>query len=129
MQALYQYRISGDSLKQIELQFIQDHDMKNVDVLYFREVLKGIGTHQSEIEGQITTVIDRKFTELDPVELSILQLGVYELLHRIDVPYRVVINEGVELAKIFGSEDGHKYVNSILDKLAGKHRTAEQSSS
>lgn len=129
MQALYQHRISGDSLSQIELQFMQDHDMKNVDVSYFKELLKGIGTHHAEIDGEISTVIDRKFSELDPVELSVLQVGVYELLHRIDVPYRVVINEGVELAKVFGSEDGHKYVNSILDKLAKKHRTAEQGNS
>jgi N utilization substance protein B len=129
MQALYQYRISGDSLQQIELQFMQDHDMKNVDVSYFRELLKGIGIHQSEIEGEISSVIDRKFTELDPVELSILQMGVYELLHRIDVTYRVVINEAVELAKVFGSEDGHKYVNSILDKLSKIHRISEQGGS
>ena len=129
MQALYQYRFSGDSLAQIEQQFMQDNDMKNVDVCYFREILKGIGAHQAEIEAEISAVIDRKFTELDAVEVSILQLGVYELLHRIDVPYRVVINEGVELAKVFGSEDGHKYVNSILDKLAKKHRITEQSAS
>ena len=76
-------------------------------------------------DAEIESAIDRNFSELGPVELSILQLGVYELMHRIDVPFRVVINEGVELAKIFGAADSHKYVNSILDVLSRRHRSLE----
>jgi len=125
MQALYQHKISGGSVAKIEQQFKQDHDMRKVDVKYFHELLAGISAHQQAIDEEIGTVIDRKFSELDPVELSILQIGVYELIHRIDVPYKVVINEGVELAKVFGSEDGHKYINSILDVLSRKRRVSE----
>jgi N utilization substance protein B len=125
MQALYQQKISGGSVAKIERQFKQDHDMKKVDVKYFHELFTGISAHQPAIDEEIETVIDRKFSELDPVELSILRIGVYELIHRIDVPYKVVINEGVELAKVFGSEDGHKYINSVLDVLSKKRRVSE----
>jgi N utilization substance protein B len=125
MQSLYQHKISGTALAEIEQQFLQDHDMRKVDVEYFHDLLKGISQHQTNIDAEIESAIDRNFSELGPVELSILQLGVYELMHRIDVPFRVVINEGVELAKIFGAADGHKYVNSILDVLSRRHRSLE----
>jgi N utilization substance protein B len=125
MQSLYQHKISGTALEEIERQFLQDHDMRRVDVDYFHDLLKGISQQQANLDAEIETAIDRDFAELGPVELSILQLGVYELIHRIDVPFRVVINEGVELAKIFGAAEGHKYVNSILDVLSRKHRSLE----
>ena len=129
MQSLYQHKISGTSIAEIEQQFLQDHDMRKVDLDYFHDLLMGIADQQAYIDAEIQTAIDRDFSELDPVELSILQLGVYELIHRIDVPYRVVINEGVELAKIFGATDGYKYVNSILDILSRKHRSMEHGKS
>ncbi|MDK1023810.1 MAG: transcription antitermination factor NusB [Gammaproteobacteria bacterium] len=129
MQSLYQHKISGTSIAEIEQQFLQDHDMRKVDLDYFHDLLMGIADQQANIDAEIQTAIDRDFSELDPVELSILQLGVYELIHRIDVPYRVVINEGVELAKIFGATDGYKYVNSILDILSRKHRSMEHGKS
>lgn len=129
MQSLYQHKISGTSIAEIEQQFLQDHDMRKVDLDYFHDLLMGIADQQANIDAEIQTAIDRDFSELDPVELSILQLGVYELIHRIDVPYRVVINEGVELAKIFGAADGYKYVNSILDILSRKHRSMEHGKS
>ena len=80
-----------------------------------------------DIDGELGVVLDRDIKELDPIELAVLRLGVYELLKRIDVPYRVVINEAIELAKSFGATDGHKYVNGILDKLAPRLRKAEVS--
>jgi N utilization substance protein B len=129
MQSLYQHKISGTAIAEIEQQFLQDHDMRKVDVDYFHDLLKGISQQQPKLDAEIETTIDRDFSELGPVELSILQLGVYELMHRIDVPFKVVINEAVELAKIFGAADGHKYVNSILDVLSRKHRSMERAKS
>ena len=129
MQSLYQHKISGAAVTEIEQQFRQDHDMRRVDVDYFHDLLKGISDQEENLNSEIETAIDRDFSELGPVELSILQLGVYELIHRMDVPYKVVINEGVELAKIFGAADGHKYVNSILDVLSRKHRSIEHGKS
>lgn len=129
MQSLYQHKFSGTSIAEIEQQFLQDHDMRKVDLDYFHDLLLGISNQQANIDAEIRTTIDRDFSELGPVELSILQLGVYELIHRIDVPYKVVINEAVELAKIFGAADGHKYVNSILDVLSRKHRSMEHGKS
>ena len=99
--------------------------MRKVDVDYFQDLLKGVSQQQPKLDAEIETAIDRNIAEIGPVELSILQLGVYELMHRIDVPFKVVINEAVELAKIFGAADGHKYVNSILDVLSRKHRSME----
>ena len=125
LQSLYQHKISGTSCPELERQFLQDHDMRKVDVDYYHDVLVGIFEQQVILDAEIDDVIDRNFSELDPVELSILQLGAYELMNRIDIPYKVVINEGVELEKTFGAADGHKYVNSILDVLARKHRSVE----
>jgi N utilization substance protein B len=129
MQSLYQHKISGTSVVELEKQYVQDHDMRKVDMEYFHDLLKGIFQQQENLDAEIGTVLDRDLSELGPVELSILQLGAYELMHRIDVPYKVVINEGVELAKTFGAADGHKYVNSILDALSRRHRSLEQGKS
>lgn len=126
MQSLYQRKMSGLAVVEIEQQFMQDHDMRKVDVDYYHDLLMGISAKQEDLDAEIQTAIDRDFKDLDPVELSILQLGTYELIHRIDVPFKVVINEAVELAKTFASPDGHKFVNSILDVLARRHRTTEQ---
>lgn len=125
LQALYQRRLAGTPEMEIETQFLEDNDMAKVDTVYFHELLMGVPANESELSDQIKECIDRKITELDPVELSILLLGAYEMMHRLDIPYKVVINEGIELAKAFGATDSYKYVNSILDKLAHQHRKAE----
>ena len=124
-QALYMWDMSGTDLVDIDEQFILEHDMKNVDIKYFQELLHKIPAKLDSIDEQITLFLDRSFQEIDPVEKAIMRIGVYELQNRIDIPYRVVINEAVELAKIFGAEDGHKYVNSILDAAAKKLRDVE----
>jgi N utilization substance protein B len=129
MQSLYQHKMTGLSVVEIEQQFKQDHDMRKVDVDYYHDLLIGISKQQDDLDSEIQSTIDRDFADLDPVELSILRMGVYELMHRIDVPFKVVINEGVELAKLFGSTDGHKYVNSVLDVLSLKHRATERGKS
>ncbi|TGG90375.1 transcription antitermination factor NusB [Natronospirillum operosum] len=126
MQALYQWHISKASANEIEAQFMVDQNMEKVDKSYFHELLHQVTGRTGELDELLGTVLDRKVSELTPVEMAILRLGAYELQHRIDVPYRVVINEGVELAKSFGATEGHRYVNGVLDKLSRTLRQAEQ---
>ena len=125
MQALYQWHMAGQNLNEIEAQFRVDNDFAGVDGAYFHELLTGVAHNKSEIDGHIAPHLDRPLAELDPVELAILRLSTYELSKRLDVPYRVVINEGIELAKTYGATDGHKFVNGVLDKLAPQLRAAE----
>ncbi|WP_414704062.1 transcription antitermination factor NusB [Pseudomonas sp. UBA2684] len=125
MQALYSWHIAGQQLNEIEAQFRVDNDFSAVDGAYFHEILHGVPRQKSEIDGAFEPLLDRPLAEIDPVELSILRLSTYELKNRIDVPYRVVINEGIELAKVFGATDGHKFVNGVLDKLAPRLRADE----
>ena len=129
VQALYGWQVADLPLSDIEAQYRADNDFAKVDGAYFHELLTGVGRNLTELDEHLGSVLDRPVRELDPIELAILRLGVYELVHRIDVPYKVVINEGIELAKIFGATDGHKYVNGILDKLAPSLRSVEVNAS
>ncbi|WLG96459.1 transcription antitermination factor NusB [Pseudomonas sp. Z1-29] len=124
-QALYQWHMAKQSLNEIEAQFRVDNDFSDVDGAYFREILHGVPAHKTEIDTALAPCLDLTIDELDPVELAVLRLSTWELMQRVDVPYRVVINEGIELAKVFGSTDGHKFVNGVLDKLAPRLREAE----
>lgn len=126
LQALYQIQMSDCSVASAEQQFLQDHDMKRVDVEYLHALLVGTYEYRQELVSVITPTLDRSFESLDPIEKAILFIGSFELIHRIDVPYRVVINEGIELARQFGAAESHKYVNSILDRLAQQHRAQER---
>ncbi len=125
LQALYQWQMAGESVTEIEVQFRANNDMSKVDEGYFRELLQGIARSASQIDSSIAPLLDRSLEQLDPVERAALRIGCYELMERHDVPYRVVINEGIELAKRFGGQDSHKYINGILDKLAPRLRAAE----
>ena len=125
VQGLYQWQLTGHDIADIDTQFIEEHEMANVDVEYFQELLHQVILHLHELDDHIVPLLDRPIQEVDPVERATLRMSSYELGFRPDVPYRVVINEGVELAKTFGAEHGHKYVNSILDGLARKLRSAE----
>ena len=113
------------SLNEIEAQFRVDNDFSDVDASYFHDILHGVPAHKTEIDIALAPCLDLTLEELDPVELAVLRLSTWELLKRVDVPYRVVINEGIELAKVYGSTDGHKFVNGVLDKLAPRLREAE----
>lgn len=124
-QALYQLHMAKQSLNEIEAQFRVDNDFTDVDGAYFREILHGVPTKKDQIDAALAPCLDLTIDELDPVELAVLRLSTWELMERIDVPYRVVINEGIELAKVYGSTDGHKFVNGVLDKLAPRLREAE----
>lgn len=125
MQGLYQRHFSKTPISDIEAEFMVDNDMSKVDLMYFRDLLRGVHRQQAELDQLVEPFLDRPLAEVDPVELAIVRLGAYELKYRIDVPYKVVINEGIEMAKRFGGTEGHKFVNSILDKLSRRLRLAE----
>lgn len=125
LQALYQWQMAGQPINEIEAQFRVDNDMSATDVPLFSELLQGVAEHKSDLDDAFTPFLDRPLTDLDPVELAVLRIGSYELVHRIEVPYRVAINESVDLAKVFGATDSHRYVNGILDKLAQRARMTE----
>lgn len=125
LQALYQWHVAQTDVGEIEAQFLTDHDMSGVDGEYFHELLHQVPARLDELNSGLEQVLDRPVKELTPVEMAILRMGLYELMQRVDVPYRVVINEGVEMAKAFGANEGHRYVNGVLDKLAHRHRVAE----
>ena len=125
LQALYQWQLSGQVVTFIEQQFIDGKDYAKADQKYFSVLFRGTVKESDKLQVALTSYIDRKFNELSPVERAILLLASYELTHQIDIPYRVVINEAVELAKSFGGTDGHKYVNGVLDKFAANVRSVE----
>ena len=125
VQALYQKQLAGHSTSELLAQFHEQAAYNRVDQEYFDEQFPAISNSQDELEKQIDELIDRPLEQLDPVELAILLIGTYELESRIDIPYRVVINECVNLAKRFGSIDGHKYINACLDAAAKTFRKIE----
>jgi len=118
VQGIYQWQMSGAPTADIENQFIESINPKKVDVPYFLELIQGTLTQLHSLDEQLTPHLDRTIDEVDPVERAILRLAAWELSERHDIPYKVVINEALELAKVFGAEDGHKYVNGVLDKVA-----------
>ncbi|MEN8215446.1 MAG: transcription antitermination factor NusB [Pseudomonadota bacterium] len=120
LQALYQWQLTGQD-KDIELilqQFLDDEEMRKVDLSYFDSLLRNIHQVVNKLDTAFAPFLDRSISQLDPIELAILRIGCYELNYCPDLPFKVVINEAVELAKKFGAEKSHKYVNGILDKLA-----------
>ncbi|HEY7775906.1 MAG TPA: transcription antitermination factor NusB [Kineobactrum sp.] len=125
LQALYQWHMAAAPLAQIEAEFRADYDFSHVDLEYFQALLHGVPACVDELEAAFEPLLDRKLDELDPIERSLLRMGIFELMQRIDVPYKVVINESVSLAKKFGATDGHKYINGVLDKAARQLRKAE----
>lgn len=125
LQALYQWQLARQPVNEIDAQFRVDNDMSDTDVALFSMLLSGVIDSRRELDEAFGFYLDRAVDDLDPVELSVLRIGSFELIHRIEVPYKVVINESVELAKRFGATESHKYVNGVLDKLAVKTRAAE----
>lgn len=124
-QAIYQWQVTGETPGNLQATFPADQDMAQADADYFEELFRGVVGRVRELDEHLTPLLDRKVAELDPVERAILRLGVYELVAHPEVPYRVVINEAIELAKRFGADQGHKYVNSVLDKVAQHVRAVE----
>jgi N utilization substance protein B len=125
VQAIYQWQMTGQNIKDIHNQFLSEQDVDSFEVEYFNTLLTGVPTNLGELDESLGPCLDRSIESVDPVERAILRLGAFELIHQIEVPYRVVINEAVDLAKVFGAEQGHRYVNGVLDKLARKVRQHE----
>ncbi|MCH2190612.1 MAG: transcription antitermination factor NusB [Gammaproteobacteria bacterium] len=122
VQALYQWDLTQQDSKDIEPHFEQIHDLQNVDRKFLRDIMNSVPACSEELEELITPCLDRDFSSLDPVERAILRLGAYELSKKPDVPTKVVINEMIELAKVFGADHSYKFVNGVMDKIAASAR-------
>jgi len=127
LQAIYQWQLVADDIVNIKMQFVDKINSKKVDAEYFNDLLDGVIKNVGAIDEVIMPLLDRKIRDLDAVELAVLRLATYELMMRLDVPYKVVINEALELTKNFGSIEGYKYVNGVLDKVARQLRTDKKS--
>lgn len=125
LQGIYQWRMTGDERGQIEKQICADKGTGRYDKEFFSNLLLGALTHHTALEAIVVKHLDRALDELSPIEFSVLLIGVYELMYHPEIPYRVVINEGVELTRTFGGTDGHKFVNGVLDKVAAEVRAIE----
>ncbi len=125
LKGLYQQFLSESDLRETMRDLADDNDYLRADTEYFRGLLEGVMAERDAIDARLAPLLDRKLEELSPIEHAILCISGYELLHDLSIPYRVAINEGVELAKRFGGTDGYKYVNGVLDKLAAEARPDE----
>lgn len=126
VQAVYQWQMADTDTSIVEREFLESEALRKADVEFFSELLRGVLHHVDEVDALFSSYLDRELRSLDQVELAVLRLGAFELRHRIDVPYRVVIDEYVELAKLFGAEDSYKYINGVLDRLARETRKIER---
>jgi len=124
-QALYAWQLSGNPMPTVIDEFRHEQDMEVADLDYFEDLLRGVDRHLAEIDAALVPFLDRDVAQVDPIERAVLRLATYELRHRPDVPYRVVLNEAIEVAKRFGAEHGHTYINGVLDKAARQWRAPE----
>lgn len=128
VQAIYQWQITGQNLNLIEQYFIDEQffmEGEEIQRQYFSELFHGVPQDLIVIDGLLSEFVDRAVDAVDPVERAILRLATYELIHATDTPYKVIINEAINLAKDFGADGSHRYVNGILDKVAQKQRPDE----
>ncbi|WMN59236.1 transcription antitermination factor NusB [Pseudoalteromonas xiamenensis] len=125
LQAVYSWQLSGNPIADIEQQMLIENDVSKIDVEYFKDIARGVVVNQKQLDEVVSPHLSRPFDDLDMVERAILRLSAYELKFREDVPYKVAINEGIELAKMFGAEDSHKFVNGVLDKAVKLLRSKE----
>jgi len=126
MQALYQWQIGGQPWQDVYQQFAADPDFGRVEAAYFRQVLMDVSTAREALDLELAEHGEIPPGQLDPVEHAVLYVGLWELMHRPDIPYRVVINEAVDIARRFGATDGHKFVNAVLDRASKVHRAPER---
>lgn len=125
LQAIYQWQLNPESVATIEAQYLTEANAKKIDLEYFSALLRGVIINVAAIDEAMSQAVDRKINELNPIELAALRLAIFELLFHLEVPVKVVINESLEIVKTFGSVDGYKYVNGVLDKLAQGIRKEE----
>ena len=125
VQALYSWQMSGNDIAQVELHLATSNDLSKVDMPFFQALFRGVAKQLTELDTAMKPYLGRLPEEIDPIEKAILRLATFELVERIDVPYKVVINEAIELAKAFGAEESHKFVNGVLDKAVRRLRKHE----
>ncbi|HEY0907376.1 MAG TPA: transcription antitermination factor NusB [Methylophilus sp.] len=125
LKALYRNGMNASDIKQLRIDSLEDPDYYKADEAYFKELLTGVLDYTRDIDAMISQFIDRQLEELSPIEHAILRISGFELMFDKSIPYRVAINEGVELAKAYGGIDGHKYINGVLDKIAAQVRPHE----
>ncbi|MCC5791543.1 MAG: transcription antitermination factor NusB [Legionellaceae bacterium] len=125
LQALYQWQLSGLEASEIEAQFRVTNNMERVDVPYFSDLFQGIIQQKKTVDELFEPYLDRELSALNPVELAIIRLGTYELAYCPELPWRVVLDEAINIGREYGSTDGHKYVNGILNQVAQRLRTVE----
>lgn len=125
VQALYQSLVNNQAPEKETMDFVMAEYADKIDKNYFQILVEGVTREMANIDAELSHAVDRNLASVDPVEVSVLRLAVFEYLHRPDIPYRVVLNEAVELAKSFGGEQGHKYVNGVLDKMGSRLRQVE----
>ena len=125
LQAVYAWQLSGAGERDLVAQFAHEQAKEAADLEYFEDLVRGVLKHAATLDEALAVHLDRTVEEVDPIERAALRIATYELLHRPDVPYRVVINEAIDSTKRFGSEHGHTYVNGVLDKAAAAMRSTE----
>ncbi|MCG7570293.1 transcription antitermination factor NusB [Pseudoalteromonas sp. CNC9-20] len=124
LQAVYSWQMSGNAIADIEQNMLIENDVTKVDVEYFKDLARGVVVNSKQLDEVLAPHLTRPYEEIDMVEKAILRLCAYELKFRDDVPYKVAINEGIELAKMFGADDSHKFVNGVLDKAIKQLRNS-----
>ncbi len=125
VQALYQWQMAGAEPSAIVREFVADRELVSVDMAYFSNLVREVPLQFETLKADLEPCLDRAWKSLDPVERSVLLIGAFELRNCLDMPFRVVINEGVELCKMFGTAEGHRYINGVLDRLAQTQRAVE----
>lgn len=125
LQAVYAWQLSGSQAREVVAQFAHEQAREVADLAYFEDLVLGVDKHRSELDKALVPFLDREIAQVDAIELAALRIAAYELKHRPDVPYRVVINEAIEGVKRFGAEHGHTYVNGVLDHAAAEWRSVE----
>ena len=129
LQAVYAWQLSNTAINKVIDQFRNEQDMEVADLEYFEDLVRGVEQNLGSLDEALQEFLDRDIAQVDPIERAVLRIAAYELRHRVDVPYRVVINEAIETTKRFGSEHGHTYVNGVLDHAAAAWRAAEAQAS
>ncbi len=125
LQAVYAWQMSGTGAREVIAQFAHEQAKEPADLAYFEDLVRGVDEHRKDLDAALAPFLDRDIEQVDAIERAVLRLAAYELRHRPDVPYRVVINEAIEIAKRFGAEHGHTYVNGVLDHAAADWRSVE----
>jgi N utilization substance protein B len=125
LQALYAWQLSSSPVERVIEQFRAEQDMEIADLEYFEALVRGVVEHAGELDAVLVKFLDRTMEQVDPIERAVLRIAGFELAHRLDVPWRVVINEAIETTKRFGAEHGHTYVNGVLDRAAAEWRAQE----